>query len=232
MPHSTVDPRWAKVLSLAVHEFRTPMTVVSGYIRMLLKERAGPLTDQQRKLLEEAEKSCVRLSALIAEVSELSSLEGGTATFNRLDVDLRAILREAVDGLPETPDRPVAIDLQLQPGPAASKGDAVRLKSAFTSVLTALRRELIASSTLVVREIVRPLDDTSASWLAIADPDRITGLADADLSTLTTFDEWRGGCGMTLANARRIFEAHQGRIWSPAAESKAGAVIALPHLRE
>ena len=28
MPHSTVDPRWAKVLSLAVHEFRTPMSVV------------------------------------------------------------------------------------------------------------------------------------------------------------------------------------------------------------
>ena len=82
MPQSPVDPRWPKVLSLAVHEFRTPTTVVAGYIRMLLKERAGPLPDAQRRLLEEAEKSCGRLSALLAEMSDLSGLEAGTATFN------------------------------------------------------------------------------------------------------------------------------------------------------
>ena len=119
MPQSTVDPRWPKVLSLAVHEFRTPMTVVSGYIRMLLKERAGPLNEQQRKLLEEAEKSCGRLSALIAEVSELSGLEAGTATFNRLEIDLRATITEAVSALPEIPDRP---DLD-RPGPPARSRD-------------------------------------------------------------------------------------------------------------
>jgi K+-sensing histidine kinase KdpD len=232
MPQSTVDPRWSKVLSLAVHEFRTPMTVVSGYIRMLLKERAGPLNEQQRKLLEEAEKSCGRLSSLIAEVSELSGLEAGTATFNRLEIDLRATITEVVSALPEIPDRPISIDLALQPGPAMIKGDSTRLRSALTSVLVALRRELVTSATLMVRETVRPLDGAPASWLAIADPDRIAALADADLSDLTTFDEWRGGCGMTLAVARRVLEAHCGRIWSPATDAKAGAVIALPHLRE
>jgi signal transduction histidine kinase len=77
------DPRWPKLLSLSVHEFRTPMTVVAGYIRMLLKDRAGPVTDQQRRLLEEAEKSCARLSALLAEMSDLGALESGTATVNR-----------------------------------------------------------------------------------------------------------------------------------------------------
>src|SRR5262245_64465814 len=90
------DPRWPKLLSLTTHEFRTPMTVVAGYIRMLLKERAGPVPDQQRRLLEEAEKSCARLSALLGEVSELSALEGGTATFNRAAVDLNAVMSEAI----------------------------------------------------------------------------------------------------------------------------------------
>ena len=70
MADAPVDPRWPKILSLTVHEFRTPMTVVAGYIRMLLKDRAGPLNDQQRRLLEEAEKSCARLTALVAEVSD------------------------------------------------------------------------------------------------------------------------------------------------------------------
>ena len=95
-----IDPRWPKILSLSVHEFRTPMTVVAGYIRMLLKDRAGPLSDQQRKLLEEAEKSCGRLTALLTEVSDLSNLEGGTAPFNKRAADLQPALRDAVDQLP------------------------------------------------------------------------------------------------------------------------------------
>src|SRR5829696_4987108 len=98
------DPRWPKILSLSVHEFRTPMTVVAGYIRMLLKDRAGPLNDQQRKLLEEAEKSCARLSALLGEVSELSNLEAGTAAVNKGQADLNAILQDAVNGLRPLPD--------------------------------------------------------------------------------------------------------------------------------
>src|SRR5829696_9115011 len=107
------DPRWPKVLSLSVHEFRTPMTVVAGYIRMLLKDRAGPLSDQQRRLLEEAEKSCGRLTALLTEVSDLSNLEGGTAPFNRQTADLNKSLRDAVEQQPPLPDREVGIELQL-----------------------------------------------------------------------------------------------------------------------
>src|SRR5688572_33503504 len=99
-----IDPRWPKILSLSVHEFRTPLTVVAGYIRMLLKDRAGPLNDQQRKLLEEAEKSCGRLSTLLAEMSELSNLEAGTGSFNRSNVDLAALLTDTIAGLPEAPD--------------------------------------------------------------------------------------------------------------------------------
>src|SRR4029079_17529530 len=104
MSDAPLDPRWPKVLSLTVHEFRTPMTVVSGYIRMLLKDRAGALTDPQRRLLEEAEKACGRLSGLVSEVSDLSNLEGGTLTMNQQRTDLRSALRQAAEQLPPLPD--------------------------------------------------------------------------------------------------------------------------------
>jgi signal transduction histidine kinase len=45
---------------------------------------------------------------------------------------------------------------------------------------------------------------------------------------LTTFDEWRGGSGLSLAVARRIINAHGGQIWSPGDDVRAAAVIALP----
>jgi len=227
MSESATDARWPKVLSLAVHEFRTPMTVIGGYLRMLLQERAGPLSEPQRHMLAEAEKSCGRMSALLAELSDLSGLESGSGRFQRAPIDLRSTLAEAVEGLPALSDWPVAIDLQLEPGVAILEGDPLRLRAAFSAVLHALRRELVSSTTLTIREQVREVDGRPTSWITIAEPDRIAHVAAAP--RLDTFDEWRGGSGLSLGVARRVIEAHGGRIWSPGEDAKAGAVIALPH---
>ena len=219
MRDAPVDPRWPKILSLSVHELRTPMTVVAGYIRMLLKDRAGPLSDQQRKLLEEAEKSCARLTEIVAEVSALSNLEGGTAPFNKHAADLHKVLRDAVDQLPPLPDREVQIELQLDGEPAPIDADPVRLTQAFSSVLKSLRREIISETPLScgsagpegrIRSVTR-------------DPCRAgpKGMARA------AFDEWRGGSGLILPVARRIIEAHGGRLWGAPGGRKAGARIIL-----
>ena len=216
---SSVDPRWPKILSLTVHEFRTPMTVVSGYIRMLLKDRAGAITDQQRRLLEEAEKSCGRLSALVAEVSELSNLEAGTLPFNTQQTDVRAALRAALESLPALPDREVRIDLALGDGPVSLNGDPVRLAQAFGAVVAALRREVIGDTGLAVR------DRTSDGGyeVSLGDGDALAAIdADADLPV---FDEWRGGVGLSLAVARRVLNAHDAQLNAPPGGAKAGARI-------
>ena len=227
MADALADPKWPRLLSLSVHEFRTPITVVAGYIRMLLKDRAGALNDQQRRLLEEAEKSCGRLSALVAEMSELSSLEAGSSAFNRSNVDVASVLRETIATLPQVPDREIAIELGGS-GPATVSGDPVRLRSAFSSLLTALRRELVTSTQLHVRYSTRQQDEKSVIWIALGDNDQISRLSNAEPSDLATFDEWRGGCGLSLAIARRVIGAHNGALWSASDDGKAGAVVTLP----
>src|SRR5688572_11895471 len=144
------DPRWHRLLSLAVHEFRTPVTVVAGYIRMLLKDRAGPLSDQQRRLLEEAEKSTGRLSGLITEMSDLAGLEAGTAPFNRSSLSVGPLVQDVIAGLPPLPDREVTITFKDDAPGASVHGDPVRLKIALAAVFTALRRELVTSTQLLV----------------------------------------------------------------------------------
>jgi signal transduction histidine kinase len=218
-----IDPRWPKVLSLTVHEFRTPLTVVSGYIRMLLRERAGAITDQQRRLLEEAEKSCGRLSALVSEVSELSNLEAGTLSFNREQTDLRAAIRTAAGQLPPLPDRDVPVALTLLDGPAAVTGDPVRLAQAFAALLGALRREIVTADPLAVREIPRT---DGAFEFHVGDPETLAAIAAG--AERPVFDEWRGGVGLSLAVARRIVEAHGGEMWGAPRAHKAGARVILP----
>lgn len=226
MSDAPVDPRWPKLLSLSVHEFRTPMTVVAGYIRMLLKDRAGPLSEQQRNLLEQAEKACVRLTALLTEVSDLSNLEGGTAPFNQCGTDLHQALRDAVSQLPPLPDREVPVDLRLGGDQAPIHADPVRLTQALTSIIRALQRELVSDAALVVRQ---RRTDSGAYEIQIGDEETLALLDAEDGGTREPFDEWRGGSGLILPVARRIIEAHGGRIWGPAGGRKAGARIRLPH---
>jgi len=222
-----IEPRWPKILSLSVHEFRTPMTVVAGYIRMLLKDRAGALNDQQRRLLEEAEKSCGRLTSLLAEVSELSTLEAGTAAFNRQAVDLNAILRNAIEQLPPLPDREVRIDLQPLAGHAPVSGDGAKLSQALGAVIAALRRELVSSDCLIVRAR-RTVDGQETYDILVGDETAVNALESEDAASGATFDEWRGGVGLSLINARRILNVHGGTVRAPAEGGKASARILLP----
>lgn len=226
MGNEQVDPRWPKLLSLAVHEFRTPITVVAGYLRMVLKERAGPISDQQRKLLEEAEKSCGRLSGLVAEMSDLSALEAGKAAINTSALDLSAILREEVAGLPELPDRSISVELQGTDAPVTITGDAARLRTAFAALLMALRREVVTSDRLIAR--VQKADGDALYVIALGEPGTIDRIASAEISSLQRFDEWRGGSGLSLAIARRVFAQHGGTLYAPPGDGKAGAVLLLP----
>ncbi len=227
----STDPQWPKLLSLSAHEFRSPLSVVAGYIRMLLKDRAGPVSDQQRRLLEEADKSCGRLSHVLAELSELSQLESGTAPFNRGTVHLTPLLAEVVAALPEPPERAVPVVL-IGSSDASIHGDAVRLKAAFSSILQALTRELVTSDQLAVRIDREDREGHPSVRISIGEPNLVSDLGQLRPTELAAFDEWRGGNGLSLPNARRIIEAHGGRVWSPPnvsqTDGKASAIITLP----
>jgi signal transduction histidine kinase len=216
------DETWPRLLSLAVHELRTPATVVTGYLRMLMKDQAGPLSDDQRRLVEEAVKSCGRISALLAEMSDLAHFELGDAPFADETVDLTAIARGVVEEAPTGAD--LAPVTYLDAGERAEvSGDATRLRAALASIVRCVQRELPTVTSIVVRLQSRP----STVVVAIGASDVVPSLANADEAG-AGFDDLRGGMGMSLPLARRVIERHGGRLVVLPDNPKAGVAVVLP----
>ena len=50
--------RRTQALATAAHELKTPLSILAGYIELLLTEKAGSLNDRQRQILTDAEFNC------------------------------------------------------------------------------------------------------------------------------------------------------------------------------
>lgn len=211
-----------RAISLAVHELRTPVTVVAGYLRMLLRGQAGPLTEKQRKMLEEADRSCARIGALVAEMSELGKLEARQLALAAQPIELSSLLREMAGDLREGADRGVRLQVQSSPEPLVVMGDRARLGAAVTALLRAALRERSEPGDVIA--VCSKLAGSPA-WgvVAIGEPEALPALLNGAQGTPPPFDEWRGGLGLALLVARRVIELHGGAIWSAGEHHRSGA---------
>ena len=195
---------------------------------MLLREQAGPITDQQKKMLQEADKSCARIGALIAEMSELGKLEDGQITVPRVPFDLSALVVEVASAMHEGEDRGVRLETRV-PGPLMVEGDRTRLAAAIKALMHAALRERGEPGVIAVE--CSTLSDTNQSWaiVTIGDEAEAKPLAAAARTTPPPFDEWRGGLGLALPVGRRVIEAHGGALWSAGGEkARAASALRLP----
>ena len=124
-----------RAMSLAVHELRTPVTVVAGYLRMVLREQAGPLTEKQRKMLEEADRSCARVGTLVSEMSDLGKLESHQIALASLEINLASLAAEVASNMHEGDDRNVRLDVRGTDRPLMVAGDRTRLGAALSALM-------------------------------------------------------------------------------------------------
>jgi two-component system cell cycle sensor histidine kinase PleC len=238
-PTSNVYPQ---LISLAVHELRTPASVVGGYLRMLLRDTETPLSDRQRRMLEEAEKSCTRFVAIVAEMSEVGKLDAGLVSVAQQPLDVFALIAEVAELVHEGEDRGVRLELRGVPEGASTMGDAKRLRQAFEAIFRAILREKPGQVTVVAERRLDTVDGRRCAVLVVAEEASVQAAYDREAGP---FDDRRGGMGLALPLARRVIEAHGGRLWAPAADgavnpdtsdesrpddplARGSAIIALP----
>lgn len=227
---SSLITSYSHLLSLAAHEFRTPASVVGGYLRMLQKD-TDPLTERQRKMVDEAAKSCARLVALVAELSDIAKLDTSTAPFRKEEFDLFSELDDVAANVHDGSGREVRLQLGGMSAGAKVAGDRQRLRAAFGVFFRALMREQPDAITMVAERRLVKADTTTSAIVVIArEPD----VQRAYERVAQPFDEFRGGMGLSLPIARRVIERMGGRIWAPTPDGdgdrglRSAIVITIP----
>jgi signal transduction histidine kinase len=211
MPNSSND-NYPQLLSLAVHELRTPASVVGGYLRMLQKD-SGALNERQRKMIEEAEKSCARLVALIAELSDVGKLDSGAIGMTRQPCDLFALVADVAEHVHEARDREVRLIVKGDSAAAVLQGDTTRLRAAFDAVFRAILREKAGPCEVLADRRRETRDGRTTAIVVVSEA---ASVGDAYERAMQPFDEKRGGLGLALPLARRVIEGHGGQLLAPA----------------
>lgn len=218
-----------RLLALAVHEFRTPVTVVAGYVRMLLKLQGPNLDEQARKMLEEAEKSCARLSGLIAELSDLSIFEAGQRPLERRDVDLVPLVLEVAASVHEGADRQIRLDAAGGSARPVIEGDRSRLNQALMTLFTATIRERAEPGVMTARCGLEAAGDRPFAWVTVTPGDGAAPVEGFRAEEWGQFERWRGGLGFSLVMAREVIVAHGGTLYcGHGATARAACAVTFP----
>jgi light-regulated signal transduction histidine kinase (bacteriophytochrome) len=204
---------FSKTLSLAVHELRTPVTVVSGYLRMLLREQGGPINEKQRKMLEEAERSCGRISGVVTEMSDVGKLNADELKLTEQRFDLAALVAELASGMHEGDDRGVSLEVRGCERPLTVTADRARVGAAVRTLLHCGLRERGLPG-VIVAECSRLPGPPLSAVLAVGDEPTVRALMAAAGDRHARLDEYRGGLGLMMPLARRVVERCGGAMWS------------------
>jgi PAS domain S-box-containing protein len=124
-------------LSNVSHELKTPMISVMGYIGMILKEKVGSLTEQQKKFLEISYKNLLKLGKNIDDLLELAEMgiPQDFLIFEPVDL-IKVIGFSCATVEPLAKEHQIQLEAQLPNEPVKIFGAEDKLNHLFDNLLT------------------------------------------------------------------------------------------------
>ena len=221
-------------LASAAHELKTPLAVIKGYYDLLLTGSLGKLTEKQRDILEESKESCERLVRLVSMFLNYSALESGKLILQMRENDLRDCLAEIVSRWSEAYQRKgVKLESHLDPSIPAFKFDYQKVQQVAYNLLDNALKHTPSSGTVSLRarphfwerrvSVVAPIEERRRFRLPrpnsveVSVTDSGTGIAPEHhqeiFEDFMRVDKNTSGMGLGLAIAKRLIQAHRGKIW-------------------
>ena len=222
-------------LASAAHELKTPLAVIKGYYDLLLSGSLGKLNDKQRDILQESKESCERLVRLVSMFLNYSTLESGKLVLHMRDNDLRDCLLELATRWNEAFQRKhVRLEICVEEKLPVFKFDYQKVQQAVANLLDNALKHTPAGGSVVLRAEVyfwerrsvkeeaasaerRRLQQPGANAIRVAVSDTGPGIASEHhqeiFEDFVRVDRTSSGMGLGLAIAKRLVQAHRGKIW-------------------
>jgi signal transduction histidine kinase len=221
-------------LASAAHELKTPLAVIKGYYDLLLSGSLGKLTDKQRDILQESKDSSERLVRLVSMFLNYSALESGKLVLHLRENDLRDCLSELATRWHEAFVRKqVRLDARLGAELPIFKFDYQKVQQTVANLLDNALKHTPAGGQVTLRaelhfwerrsaEEVQSIERRSQrvehpNSLKVSVSDTGPGIASEHhqeiFEDFVRVDRTSSGMGLGLAIAKRLVQAHRGKIW-------------------
>lgn len=191
------------------HELRTPIAALQAVLENVVDGVAVPDRSTMVSALAQTE----RLGGLVADLLDLSRLEGGAVPLRRVTFEIAPFLDEVIVQA-SSPERPLRVDVDVAPAGLRAVADTARLHQVIANLIDNAARHGSRDSPVWIRIRVRADPHTDELILDVHDDG--PGIPDADRSRV--FERFArggaqdGGTGLGLAIARWAVELHDGRI--------------------
>jgi NtrC-family two-component system sensor histidine kinase KinB len=201
------------------HDLRNPMTSIRGFLKFLIDGVAGPVTDQQKKMLGTMDRASLRLLGLINDILDIAKLESGTITVNLAPADLRMIAQKTLEiSEGSAMKKSIKLVLECPEDLAKIQCDPELMERVFLNLVGNAIKFTPENGTITIR-----LRETGND-IEAAVCDTGEGIPPEYLNKI--FDKFqqvagqrKGGTGLGLTICKHVVEAHRGQIW---VESKLG----------
>jgi signal transduction histidine kinase len=199
----------SEFLAMMSHELRTPLNSVIGFSNVLLKNRAGNLTDKDLVYAQRIKAGGQQLLSLIAEVLDLSKVEAGRMRLERAPVELGALVADTVASFEgQTRGRPLSLEAEIPDGLTPIMTDPSKLLQVLTNLIgNAIK---FTERGRVVARVVADAASRRPVRIEVTDtgigipPERQAAIFDAFEQADTSTARRYGGTGLGLAVSKSL----------------------------
>jgi signal transduction histidine kinase len=251
------EESWRRTTALAhaAHELKTPLAIMAGYLDLLLSgNKLGPLTERQRHILEDMRANGTRLQQFIHDFLTYSALEAGNVNMRFEMADMNACLAEvcnfwlhsfyqqgvALYFLPSEKLRPFPFDnFKVQHIVSNLLDNALKFTDSGGTVWLTVDPHVWDRR---ASKLPHNSDDRRKQVGSMPNAVRVT-VSDTGVGISPEFQQEifedftkaldkknSPGMGLGLSIARRLVQAHRGKIWmesEPGSGSKFSFLIPL-----
>jgi signal transduction histidine kinase len=198
------------------HELSTPLTPLAGYLRILSSGKLGALTPQQRRIVDAMTQSVGRLSRVVDNLSDFASLDVGQVPLREGELQPDQLADDVVGEL-AAPIREARLHVTvLHAGGGPVAADPRKLRLALANLVgNAVKFSPHGGEVLVeVARVGGRLRFTVYDQGPGVGPEEADHIFEPLYHAAVRGEAARlPGTGLGLPVARRVAEAHGGRVW-------------------